>query len=85
MIFPGFPGVPSFFQVFQVEWEPCDVMPGLGAVGGPCFRPVAGEPPEEGLLLPLSETKKQPQAHTHISKHQDTNGLHHSGVTDVNT
>ena len=23
MIFPGFPGVPSFFQVFQVEWEPC--------------------------------------------------------------
>ena len=22
MIFPGFPGVPSFFQVFQVEWEP---------------------------------------------------------------
>ena len=27
MIFPGFPGVLSFsqvFQVFQVEWEPCD-------------------------------------------------------------
>ena len=24
MIFPGFPGVPSFFQVFQVEWEPCN-------------------------------------------------------------
>ena len=23
MIFPGFPGVLSFFQVFQVEWEPC--------------------------------------------------------------
>ena len=23
MIFPDFPGVPSFFQVFQVEWEPC--------------------------------------------------------------
>ena len=23
MIFPGFPGVPSFLQVFQVEWEPC--------------------------------------------------------------
>ena len=23
MIFPRFPGVPSFFQVFQVEWEPC--------------------------------------------------------------
>ena len=22
MIFPGFPGVPSFSQVFQVEWEP---------------------------------------------------------------
>ena len=22
MIFPGFPGVLSFFQVFQVEWEP---------------------------------------------------------------
>ena len=41
-------------------------MPGLGAVGGPGFRPVAGEPPEEGLLLPLSETKKQLQAHTHI-------------------
>ena len=60
-------------------------MPGLGAVGGPCFRPNAGEPPEEGLLLPLSETKKQLQAHTHISKHQDTNGLQHSGVTDVNT
>ena len=25
MIFPGFPGVLSFFQVFQVEWEPCIV------------------------------------------------------------
>ena len=25
MIFPGFPGVLSFFQVFQVEWEPCDL------------------------------------------------------------
>ena len=24
MIFPGFPGVLSFFQVFQVEWEPCN-------------------------------------------------------------
>ena len=24
MIFPGFPGVLSFFQVFQVEWEPWD-------------------------------------------------------------
>ena len=23
MIFPGFPGVLSFFQVFQVKWEPC--------------------------------------------------------------
>ena len=23
MIFPGFPAVLSFFQVFQVEWEPC--------------------------------------------------------------
>ena len=23
MIFPGFPGVLSFFQVFQVEWKPC--------------------------------------------------------------
>ena len=23
MIFPGFPGVLSFSQVFQVEWEPC--------------------------------------------------------------
>ena len=22
MIFPGFPGVLSFFQVFQVKWEP---------------------------------------------------------------
>ena len=22
MIFPGFPGVLSFFQVFQLEWEP---------------------------------------------------------------
>ena len=22
MIFPGFPGVLSFFQVLQVEWEP---------------------------------------------------------------
>ena len=22
MIFPGFPGGLSFFQVFQVEWEP---------------------------------------------------------------
>ena len=44
-----------------------DVMPGLGAVGGPCFRPVAGEPSEEGLLLPLSETKKTaPSSHTHI-------------------
>ena len=25
MIFPGFPGVLSFFQVFQVEWEPWGV------------------------------------------------------------
>ena len=25
MIFPGFPGVLSFFQVFQVEWEPCNI------------------------------------------------------------
>ena len=23
MIFPGFPGILSFFQVFQVKWEPC--------------------------------------------------------------
>ena len=23
MTFPGFPGVLPFFQVFQVEWEPC--------------------------------------------------------------
>ena len=23
MIFPGFPGVLSYFRVFQVEWEPC--------------------------------------------------------------
>ena len=23
MIFPGFPGVLPFFQVFQVKWEPC--------------------------------------------------------------
>ena len=22
MIFPGFPGILSFFQVFQVEWKP---------------------------------------------------------------
>ncbi len=27
---------------------------GLGAVGGPCFLWVAGDPPEDGLLLPLS-------------------------------
>ena len=46
-------------------------MPGLGAVGGPCFRPVAGEPAEEGLLLPLSETKNSFKL-THTSKHQDT-------------
>ena len=26
MIFPGFPGVLSFFQVFQVEWEPCSLV-----------------------------------------------------------
>ena len=24
MIFPGFPGVLSLFQVFQVEWQPCN-------------------------------------------------------------
>ena len=24
MIFPGFPGALSFFQVFQIEWEPCN-------------------------------------------------------------
>ena len=23
MIFPGFPGVLSFFEVFQIEWDPC--------------------------------------------------------------
>ena len=28
MIFPGFPGVPSFFHVFQVEWEPWPVQRG---------------------------------------------------------
>ena len=28
MIFPGFPGVLSFFQVFQVEWEPCILLTG---------------------------------------------------------
>ena len=26
MIFPGFPGVLSFFKVFQVEWEPCSAI-----------------------------------------------------------
>ena len=30
MIFPGFPGVLAFFQVFQVEWEPCLVQWGGG-------------------------------------------------------
>ena len=29
MIFPGFPGVLSFFQVFQVEWEPCATIFGI--------------------------------------------------------
>ena len=31
MIFPVFPGVLSFFQVFQVEWEPCrlKMVPGV--------------------------------------------------------
>ena len=30
MIFPGFPGVLSFFQVFQVEWEPSTYFIKLG-------------------------------------------------------
>ena len=29
MIFPGFPGVFSLFQVFQVEWEPCQYPDGV--------------------------------------------------------
>ena len=32
MIFPGFPGVLSFFQVFQVEWEPCYLLLTLASV-----------------------------------------------------
>ena len=32
MIFPGFPGVLSFFQVFQVEWEPCLCVPALAGL-----------------------------------------------------
>ena len=44
------------------------IMPGLGAVGGPCLRPVAGEPPDEGLLLPLPEIKNSTKL-THIPKH----------------
>ena len=29
MIFPGFPGLLSFFQVFQVEWEHCLIISGI--------------------------------------------------------
>ena len=35
MIFPGFPGVLSFFQVFQVKWEPWFLSRGL-CWGGQC-------------------------------------------------
>ena len=40
MIFPGFPGVLSFFQVFQVEWEPWNdptPVPIPGAIPVPSF------------------------------------------------
>ena len=33
MIFPGFPGVLSFFQVFQVEWEPWKDKATIGRMG----------------------------------------------------
>ena len=44
MIFPGFPGVPSFFQVFQVEWEPCKQLLVQKAVKGNhrCVMPTKG-------------------------------------------
>ena len=36
MIFPGFPGVLSFFQVFQVEWEPWETPPTETETPLPC-------------------------------------------------
>ena len=36
MIFPGFPGVLSFFQVFQVEWEPWPGCPAVECPTGIC-------------------------------------------------
>ena len=34
MIFPGFPGILSFSQVFQVEWEPCILVFGIFEIQG---------------------------------------------------
>ena len=51
MIFPGFPGVLSFFQVFQVEWEPC-VHRGVSATQPPgAYAPPPGRHPPAQCML----------------------------------
>ena len=54
MIFPGFPGVLSFFQVFQVKWEPWFLSRGL-CWGGSVSRGISvwGGLCPEGSLYPL--------------------------------
>ena len=54
MIFPGFPGVLSFFQVFQVEWEPWGI---LGPVSGGRYSPPPGS---------MSEGEYPPPRHIHL-------------------
>ena len=58
MIFPGFPGVLSFFQVFQVEWEPCRPQT-CGAAGGAIsvWLKVNECPPELGSMLSSRQTQ----------------------------
>ena len=60
MIFPGFPGVVSFFQVFQVEWEPCNMF-----VCAKLFQLLSFICEGGGHLLP----DKFPPIYSHIFKY----------------
>ena len=62
MIFPGFPGILSFFQVFQVEWEPWILYLHLPAT------PVLLIPLGVGVLEPSSQ--KYPAAQTPVSSNE---------------
>ena len=59
MIFPGFPGVLSFFQVFQVEWEPWrKYVDPKGSVAVVTIKRSAGVTPEVNLRNPLHAGQK---------------------------